>query len=109
MTGGKFLALFDGEKVRDGFHTLFFIFCLRQSNLFPKNNSLWVYACRGKDGHQKRAENYGGSRQSGRFLGMLTAEFDLDAAREVWQEEAEQVGEQRVRREMIFFGGGEPE
>ncbi|GHS91941.1 hypothetical protein FACS1894139_13650 [Planctomycetales bacterium] len=51
-------------------------------------------------------------------IGMLTAEFDLDEAREVWQEEAreegerrgelrgrqlgEQRGEQRVRREMIL-------
>ncbi|GHV23108.1 hypothetical protein AGMMS49959_15230 [Planctomycetales bacterium] len=41
---------------------------------------------------------------------MLTAEFDLDEAREVWQEEAreegeqlgEQRGEQRVRQEMIL-------
>ncbi|GHV23794.1 hypothetical protein AGMMS49959_18080 [Planctomycetales bacterium] len=41
---------------------------------------------------------------------MLTAEFDLDEAREVWEEEAreegerhgEQLGEQRVRQEMIL-------
>ncbi|GHS99171.1 hypothetical protein FACS1894139_09500 [Planctomycetales bacterium] len=44
-------------------------------------------------------------------IGMLTAEFDLDEAREVWQEEAElrgrqlgeQRGEQRVRQMILGF------